>query len=292
MTIKHSFTARALLSCLILPLISACSPTSTLNLLNNATSYRAESDLPYGKHSRQLLDIYRPQKEHEGCLVVFAYGGSWDSGDKAMYGFVGAALARQGHSVVIPNYRLYPEVKFPVFVEDFALSISHPKVQQLAEGRPLIVMGHSAGAMLAGLVSYDPHYLNGAGLHPKQIAGYISISGPHDFFLPSQKPRWLDMFGEKPEQQIQALTVNHIHANNPPTLLLHGEDDTIVVPESATVLQQKLQEAGVPTQKHIYADVSHKDIIVATSRGLHFLAPTLQDIDNFLQPICQTSAAQ
>ena len=209
-----------------------------------------------------------------------------------MYGFVGAALARLGHSVVIPNYRLYPEVKFPVFVEDFALSITHPKVQQLAEDRPLILMGHSAGAMLAGLVSFDPSYLNGIGLDKKQIAGYVSISGPHDFFLPSQKTRWLDMFGENPAQQIQALAVNHIHTNNPPTLLLHGEDDTIVVPESATVLQQKLQEAGVPTQKHIYSGVSHKDIIVATSRGLHFLAPTLQDIDNFLQPICQKSAAK
>ena len=292
MTAKNLAQRKTLIFCFILLLIVACSPTNTLNLLNTATAYRAESNIPYGKHSRQLLDIYRPQKEHDGCLVVFAYGGSWDSGDKAMYGFVGAALARLGHSVVIPDYRLYPEVKFPVFVEDFALSIAHPKVQQLTEDRPLILMGHSAGAMLAGLASFEPSYLDSVGLDKKQVAGYISISGPHDFFLPSQKPRWLALFGEQPEQQIKALTVNHIHTNNPPTLLLHGEDDTLVVPKSATVLKQKLQEAGVPAQEHIYPGVSHKDIIVAASRGLHFLAPTLQDIDNFLQPICQKNAAQ
>ena len=268
-------------------LITACSPTTLLNKLNSANKLKVESNLAYGSHSRQTLDIYTNPKNDHGCLIVFAYGGSWDSGDKNMYGFVGAALARKGHTVAIPNYRLYPEVKFPTFAEDFALSMTHPKVQQYIQQKPLILMGHSAGAMLAGLVSFDANYFETVGLSKTQVAGYISLSGPHDFFLPSQKPRWIDMFGNTPEQQIQALTVNHVHNNNPPTLLLHGEDDTIVVPESATVLQQKLEDAGVPAQAHIYSGVSHKDIIVATSRGLHFLAPTLKDIERFLHPICQ-----
>ncbi|BCD98228.1 alpha/beta hydrolase [Marinagarivorans cellulosilyticus] len=269
--------------------LAACSPTTLLNKLNSAEKFKTDNNIAYGPHARQALDIYSPPDNNNGCVIVFAYGGSWDSGDKNMYGFVGAALGRKGHTVVIPNYRLYPEVKFPTFVEDFALSIAQPKVQQLIQQKPLILMGHSAGAMLAGLVSFDTTYLEAAGLNKEKVAGYISLSGPHDFFLPSQKPRWLDMFGEKPEQQIQALTVNHIHPDNPPTLLLHGEDDTIVVPESATVLQQKLQSAGVPATAHIYTNVSHKDIIVATSRGLNFLAPTLRDIEQFLKPICQAA---
>ena len=80
-----------------------------------------ESGVAYGPLARDRLDIYRPAAgDKGGPIAMFIYGGGWRSGDRATYGFVGAALAARGITTVIPDYRLFPEVKFPAFMEDAA----------------------------------------------------------------------------------------------------------------------------------------------------------------------------
>lgn len=269
-----------------LSLLAACSGISVLNTLNNASGYRDRQDIAYGDHPRHKLDIYRPRENDRQCLVVFAYGGSWEEGRKGDYGFVGAALARRGYTVVIPDYRLYPEVRFPAFVEDFALALASEPVQALAASRRLVLMGHSAGAMLAGLVSYDSRYLQAVGLSRDNIDGYITLAGPHDYFLPTDKDRWTRIFGEDKGRQVDALTVNHIHPDNPPTLILHGGNDDIVTPRSADSLAGKLTRAGVANTRKVYAGVNHIRIAAAMGRPLGFLAPTLDDVEQFLQKRC------
>ncbi|MDO3384907.1 alpha/beta hydrolase [Gilvimarinus sp. SDUM040013] len=265
--------------------LSACSSTDVLNTLNRAEHYRTHTSLTYGQQPRQTLDVYQPRQPDAtsaSCLVVFVYGGGWDSGRKEQYGFVGAQLAKRGHTVVIPDYRLYPDVAYPTFVEDVSLAIASEKVSELRNERPLILIGHSAGAMIAGLISYDDRYLRSQGLDKSVIDGYISLAGPHDYFLPSDKPRWVSIFGEAADQQRSALTVEHIHANNPRTLILHGADDDTVTPNSAHSLQRKLAAVNVSATKKIYSGVGHVRIMAAMAWPLHFLAPTLQDIDTEL----------
>ena len=57
-------------------------------------------------------------------VVVFFYGGSWQSGRRQDYSFVAQALTSRGCVVVIPDYRLYPEANFPAFVEDGAAAFA------------------------------------------------------------------------------------------------------------------------------------------------------------------------
>ena len=268
-------------------LLSGCSGTSLLNTLNNAGGYRTQTDVAYGEHSRQTLDVYQPAKAAKACLIVFVYGGSWEEGHKEDYGFVGAALARLGYTVVIPDYRLYPEVTYPAFVNDIAQALASKPVQQLQRDHKLIMMGHSAGAMLAGQVSYNPQYLAAVGLPKSIIEGYIALAGPHDYFLPTDKPRWVRIFGEDKKAQVDALTVNHIHPDNPPTLILHGAADETVTPKSALSLEQKLTAVGVPVTRKTYQGVGHVRLLAATGRPLGFLAPTLEDIQEFLTKRCQ-----
>ena len=91
-------------------------------------AYRRHADIAYGSHPRHRLDIYVPEPKSAADsappaarpLVVFWHGGRWSSGDKAEYRFVGAALAELGCVAVLPNYRLYPEVKMPGFMDDAA----------------------------------------------------------------------------------------------------------------------------------------------------------------------------
>lgn len=267
-------------------LMSGCSKTALLNTLNNANGYLAQQNVAYGEHERQKLDVYQPHNEARECAVMFVYGGSWEQGSRQQYGFVGAALARRGYTVIIPDYRLYPQVVYPSFVQDIALALASKPVQKLTDSRKLIMMGHSAGAMLAGLISYDRKYLNAVGLSQKAIGGYITLAGPHDYFLPTSKKRWTQIFGEDQTEQLTALTVNHIHPDNPPTLILHGSDDKTVTPKSAHSLVQKLTSVGVPNTKKIYEGVNHVALAAAIGRPLGFLAPTLDDVDSFLQNIC------
>lgn len=287
MTISTQATfVRALILATLMALLTGCSGTSILNTLNNAGAYRGQQNIAYGEHARQKLDVYQPKNRAGQCVVMFVYGGSWEDGSKDDYGFVGAALARRGYTVAVPDYRLYPQVTFPAFVEDIALALASDPVQQLLQSRKLVMMGHSAGAMIAGLVSYNPDHLQVMGLSRGMIDAYIALSGPHDYFLPSERNQWTRIFGEDPDAQVKALTVNHIHPDNPPTLIIHASDDRIVTPRSAHSLAEKLTHAGVANTKLIYDRGGHVRIAAAIGRPLGFLAPTLDDVDAFLQGIC------
>ncbi len=81
-------------------------------------------DIDYGSEERQQLDLYHAGNSTTARPgVVFLYGGAWLPGSKAPYLFVGEALGSKGFVGVIPNYRLFPDVKFPTFVEDSALAL-------------------------------------------------------------------------------------------------------------------------------------------------------------------------
>jgi len=282
---------RPLILATLMALLTGCSGTSILNTLNNAEGHRSQQNIAYGEFERQKLDVYQPKEGVGQCVVMFVYGGSWEDGSKNDYGFVGAALARRGYTVVIPDYRLYPQVTYPAFVEDIALALASEPVQQLLQSRKLVMMGHSAGAMIAGLVSYNPDYLQAMNLSRAMIDAYVSLSGPHDYFLPTEKYQWTRIFGEDPDEQVKALTVNHIHPDNPPTLIVHASDDETVTPRSAHSLAEKLTQAGVPNTKLIYDSGGHVRLAAAMGRPLGFLAPTLDDVDAFLQDICRSSGS-
>src|SRR5215469_1501440 len=89
-------------------------PVSVLNAISIWDKYRVATGVLYGAGARQTLDVYAPEpRRAQAPIAVFFYGGSWQGGDKSIYRFVGAALAARGVVTVIPDYRVYPEVRFP-----------------------------------------------------------------------------------------------------------------------------------------------------------------------------------
>ena len=114
---------QALVPFLASPLLASCSAVGAFNAIVPAETgaKRAVEGASYGPEARQKLDLYVPATPVRNAPVVqFIYGGSWDSGDRASYAFVGEALAARGIVTAVVDTRLVPEVRFPAFVEDSA----------------------------------------------------------------------------------------------------------------------------------------------------------------------------
>ena len=253
---------------------SSCSVTSVLNVASGGRT--AQRDVPYGSGPRQVYDLY-PAKE-DGPVLVFVHGGSWDTGSKELYPFVGNYLAGHGITTAIINYRLGPVPPFPAFVEDAARAVSVIR-RDVAGGKKVVLMGHSAGAQIAALVAYDPRYLSAFGTSPcEAVAGFVGLAGPYDF-LPLVEERYKRIFPAATRAQSQPL--NFARGRHPPSLLLHGTDDRVVEAKDTTVMAAALRAAGNRVEARLLPGVSHTDIVGAFGPVLSFLAPVREPVLRF-----------
>lgn len=229
------------------------------------------------------MDIYQPAASAERApVLVFFYGGRWQGGNRQDYAFVGKRLAAQGVVVMIPDYRLYPEVRFPTFVEDAAAAAAWAK-KHAAEygGDPdrVFLAGHSAGAHMVALLGTDARYFEAMNLKPRDFAGIIGMAGPYDF-LPLTDDDLVDIFSDDPATQQASQPVNFADGDEPPFLLLHGGGDLLVWPLNSEHLKARLEAAGSPVRYVEYPGVGHIRILAAMRYA--GLAPAQHDILQFV----------
>jgi len=252
-------------------------------------AYQRRTQLSYGADPQQKLDVYIPDaKAGPGTqvarpLIVFWHGGRWEFGDKSDYRFVGAALAESGYVAVVANYRHYPQVKMPGFMDDAARAaqwaVAHAG-EFGADPNQLFLMGHSAGAHMAALLALDSSHLRAAGSVP-HIAGVIGLSGPYDF-LPLLEADVQDMFGP-PALYPTSQPINYVRADAPPMLLVHGLKDDTVWPKNSRNLATALSARGVDVTLKLYPKLVHADTVGALSAPIRGRAPTLADIQSFIK---------
>jgi acetyl esterase/lipase len=250
-------------------------------------AYTRHTGLAYGDDPQQRLDVYVPHKPAAAPrpMVVFWHGGRWSFGDKGDYRFVGAALTELGYVAVLPNYRHYPQVKMPGFMDDAARAAQWAQYHAAdygADPQRLYLTGHSAGAHLAALVTLDSRYFAAIGPQPPRIAGVIGLSGPYDF-LPLKEDDVKDMFGPPPLYP-DSQPINFVRADAPPMLLVHGLKDDTVLPRNSRNLAAALQALGVPVTLNLYANLAHADTVAALSPPLRGRAPILAAIGRFIDP--------
>ncbi|HZA96904.1 MAG TPA: alpha/beta hydrolase [Burkholderiaceae bacterium] len=271
--------------------LAGCMPLSAFNALVESDSHEMRTSA-YGAGSRQGLDVYVPVETPERVrpvqgwpLVVFFYGGSWKHGQRADYRFVGEALAARGIVAVIPDYRLYPEVRYPEFLKDNAAATAWSMREATrfgADPRRVFVMGHSAGGYNAAMVALDARWLGAESVAPTQLAGWIGLAGPYEF-LPIENPEVKPVFLH-PETPLESEPIRHVSASVPRTFLAAAPDDDLVNPERNTKqLASKLQKTGIPVTLQIYPNASHTTLIGAFAFPLRFLAPVLDDVVEFVK---------
>jgi acetyl esterase/lipase len=240
--------------------------------------YRADIDLPYGNGPRRQLDVYRPIDAGGAApVIVFFYGGNWEVGARAHYRFVGQSFARRGFVTVVPDYRLYPAVRYPGFVEDAAAAVvwTNNRIAQFG-GDParVVLAGHSAGAHIALMLALNPAFLGAA---RTGLAGAVGLAGPYDFVPEGRNRDILAVDAGGPS----AMPIDYVDGVAPPVLLLTGDADTVVNPGNSARLAARIRDRGGKVRLIEYRGVGHAKLVATLAAPLSWLLPVRREIAAF-----------
>lgn len=223
-----------------------------------AAEPKIHRDLAYAepRSERRTLDVYAPSEGKNHPVVFWIHGGGWRRGDKSMVQDKPRAMVERGYVFVSTNYRFAPEVTVKQMMGDIAKAIAwtHAHIGEYG-GDPhrMIVMGHSAGAHLAALVSTDSSYLKAEGVTLSAIKGCVPVDvSVYDISKRIEQPgatppeTFKRVFGESPELHRELSPVTHVAQGRsiPAFLILHVASR----PETASQshwFADKLRAAGV-----------------------------------------------
>ena len=259
--------------------LAACAPVNLLNTVTPSGSFDKAKDVSYGDLDRQKLDIYRPDKPKVGSpVIVFVHGGSWEEGSKDIYKFLADGFAKDGYEIVIPNYRLYPEVVYPLMIEDTAKAIAF--TQDRYPDRPLVLIGHSAGAYNVLMAVQKPSFLADAGGNLcDRVTGVVSMAGPTGI-IPLDSEPYITIFPDRFTGEDAPL--NNVSGPTPPIFFAHGKDDGTVYPQNSQALADKIVARGGKANVKVYDGVNHIEIVQFLSRHFDGKANVKTDIVTYI----------
>lgn len=285
-TLARPLLALFLLAAATLPAAAQVTIFSPFNIKEAVDpGVRKHANLPYADGERKKLDIYRPEDTSGGPapVVMFIYGGGWQAGDRFEYEFVGRALAANGFVAVVPDYRLFPEVKYPEFLEDNAQAMKWIEDNIAGYGgdrNRFFVAGHSAGAYNSVMLGLDGSFRQEYGV-TMPIRAIAGISGPYNFY-PFEYGEVRSVFGEAPNPE-GTQPVNLVSAESPPMLLVSGTSDPIVRRQNTEAMAQRLRAQGVWVTEKYYEGAGHLEPIIAMGQLMRWRMPVLKDVVDFFQ---------
>lgn len=237
-----------------------------------AAKVKTEKDIAYSNTvagKRNLLDVYYPEIEGKAKdVLVFIHGGSWDSGKKDIYWWLGRNFANKNIVEVNINYRLAPGHQYIEMASDAAAALKWVKTNISRYGgdpERIFVMGHSAGGHLTALINSDPHFFKEQGID-NPIRGVILNDGfgldMHEYLLTAEKTKqtdsFLKTFSNDQEVWKKGSPLSYFDNINNPYLILVGERTYPAIQIQSRRLYDLLKGNGqpvsfeqVPKKKHI-----------------------------------------
>jgi len=289
-TLERGVVRRLVVRRLVIPglaflsVLPGCAPVDLLNATIPTSDLTITRDVAYGADERQRMDIYAPRsRSDKSPVIVFFYGGAWQTGHKTDYLFAAEAFAAQGAVVVVPDYRVYPAVTFPDFLRDGAAAtawVFKNIAQWGGDPNNVFLIGHSAGAYNAIMLALADQYLEDAGVSPAHLAGAVGISGPYDF-LPLTRQDVKPIFEVVSDMSLTQ-PIRYAHAGAPPLLLLTGDADVTVGPYNTAHLADRMRVLGGRVEEHVYPGIAHLGSVLALSPVFRWRAPVLDDIEGFI----------
>ncbi|HYE55952.1 MAG TPA: alpha/beta hydrolase [Chitinophagaceae bacterium] len=226
-------------------------------------------DVSYGNDPAQKMDIYLPagRSSSKTKVMVLIHGGGWTGGDKSEFDPFIPQIRQKlpDYALFNINYRLANNTtnRFPMQENDVkaAIEFISGKLGDYNVSEDMVLLGFSAGAHLALLQGYK--YSS-----PMRTKAVVSFYGPTDLVdmynnpVSQYAPLLLQaLLGSTPQQNVavynQSSPVFFVNSSSPPTIILHGGQDNLVSHTQATILQNKLQQAGVVNQYVFYPNEGH-----------------------------------
>lgn len=226
----------------------------------------APQEYAYGPDGRQRLDFWRGDGR-SAPLILYIHGGSWTRGDKAnAIRSKAEHFGKQGYAFASMNYRLVPNATVEEQAADVASAVAWLREQARALGidsSRIVLMGHSAGAHLAALVTTDPAYLKQAGVPMEDIAGVVLLDGAA-YDVPSNLrdgPNFAararaSAFGDNEARQLRLSPAAHTAAPNARDFLILYVDRS-GAPGQSMALADMLREAGTGAEARLVGGSSH-----------------------------------
>ena len=200
----------------------------SFNIQGQTTGYTTDENINYYSESistdtylqeRCVLDIYYPKNKKGFATIVWFHGGGLTGGEKE----IPKALQEKGIAIIGVNYRLYPKIKAPVYIDDSAAAVAWVfKNIEKYGGDPtkIFVSGHSAGGYLTSMVGLDTSYLKVHDIDANDIAGLIPFSGHAITHFTVRKERGIG--GTQPIIDDLA-PLFHVRSDAPPYLMITGD---------------------------------------------------------------------
>lgn len=198
------------------------------HVLTAQDAYRTIENIPYrtAEESKEeyvaercVLDLYIPEEEKDFPTVVWFHGGGLKAGNK----YLPEELQQEGIAIAAVNYRFYPKVKAPIYIEDAAASVAWVIRNIESYGGSvdkIFVSGHSAGGYLSSMIGLDSTYLQPYNIHPNDLAGLIPFSGHTITHFTVREEQGID--GKTPTID-QYAPIAHMRQNTPPILFITGD---------------------------------------------------------------------
>lgn len=233
-----------------------------LLLLLTAPAVAQTVERPYGADPRQRLD-FTPAARADAPLVLFIHGGAWSFGDKRIAAHMARHFHARGYAFASINYRLVPNVSVEQQADDVAAALASLIGRAR---RPVMLVGHSAGAHLAALVGSDPRYLAAYRIPPDAIAGVVLLDGAGydvprqiDTAGPLLRRMYLRAFGRDEAGQIRLSPIAHAAAPNAAEFLILHVASRADSRAQSEALAAALRAARTPARVEA-VDTSHAGI--------------------------------
>ena len=249
--------------------LTACQKSVSDNVTAQPLPAQTMTDVSYGTDAAQKMDLYLPagRSTDSTKLVIMVHGGAWSSGDKADFtGYVATLQQRiSGCAVANINYRLATPISnhFPVQENDMKAAVDY-LVQKSGDyhvSKKIILLGASSGAHMVLLQAYKnsnpPIKAVVDFFGPTDMAAMYNMATPGSI---NQLGIQLLMNGAPTTNATlyqQSSPLNFVSAQSPPTIILHGDADTIVNISQSTALKAKLQSFGVVNEMDVYPNLGH-----------------------------------
>ena len=265
------------------PRTEAGSALYILSNLNGSDGVQRLEGITYGSHTRQKLDLYLPtgSRAKSRGMVIFGYGGGYKDGNRDEYRFIGQVFASLGLVTIIYDYRLYPNVRFPTYLEDAALAVRWAydnAAKYGADKYAMILAGHSAGAHIAAMLATNPVHLEMVGLQPRIFNLVLCLGGAYDFwnaqtgFISSDIGEVMQGASPQASQPLEFLT-----AFVPPMLLMHGIADQVLPINQARIFATRAKSIGADVTLREYTG-DHASTVIDLSVPLRFRSSQYDDL--------------